>query len=62
MAVQPPEGFGMSLESQIADRAKEIHTDGYPMSIGEMISLYRDGDIDIHPEFQRMVVSTGGSN
>lgn len=44
----------MSLETQIADRAKEIHTDGYPMSIGEMISLYRDRDIDIHPEFQRI--------
>ncbi|MFC7280098.1 DUF262 domain-containing protein [Paractinoplanes rhizophilus] len=24
------------------------------MSIGEVLSLYRDGDIDIHPEFQRI--------
>lgn len=48
----------MSLEAQIADRAKEIHTDGYPMSIGEMISLYREGDIDIHPEFQRIFIWT----
>lgn len=44
----------MSLESQVAERAKEIHTDGYPMSIGEVISMYKDGDIDIHPEFQRI--------
>jgi hypothetical protein len=44
----------MGLQEQIAIRAKEIHTDGYPMSIGEVISLYRDGDIDIHPEFQRI--------
>ncbi len=44
----------MALEDQIASRAKEIHTDGYPMSIGEVLSLYRDGDIDIHPEFQRI--------
>ncbi|MGB2570303.1 DUF262 domain-containing protein [Micromonospora citrea] len=44
----------MTLEQQIAARAKEIHTDGYPMSIGEVLSLYRDGDIDIHPEFQRI--------
>jgi hypothetical protein len=44
----------MSLESQVADRAKEIHTDGYAMSIGEVISMYKDGDIDIHPEFQRI--------
>jgi Protein of unknown function DUF262 len=44
----------MSLEQQIATKAKEIHTDGYPMSIGEVISLYKDSDIDIHPEFQRI--------
>lgn len=44
----------MALEQQISERAKEIHTDGYPMSIGEMISLYKEGDIDIHPEFQRI--------
>jgi hypothetical protein len=44
----------MNLEEQIAARAKEIHTDGYPMSIGEMMALYREGDIDIHPEFQRI--------
>lgn len=24
------------------------------MSIGEVLSLYRDGDIEIHPEFQRI--------
>ena len=44
----------MALEDQIANRAKEIHTDGYPMSIGEVLSLYNDGDMDIHPEFQRI--------
>src|SRR5215813_13863037 len=44
----------MALVEQIAAKAKEIKTDGYPMSIGEVLSLYRDGDIDIHPEFQRI--------
>lgn len=44
----------MSLEDQVSEKAKEIHTDGYPMSIGEVISMYRDEDIDIHPEFQRI--------
>ncbi|WP_154794535.1 DUF262 domain-containing protein [Occultella kanbiaonis] len=44
----------MSLVDQIAQRAREIRTDGYSMSIGEVLSLYRDGDIDIHPEFQRI--------
>ena len=44
----------MTLHDQISDRAKEIRTDGYAMSIGEVISLYNDGDMDIHPEFQRI--------
>lgn len=43
----------MSLQSEIDVKSKEIHTDGYPMSIGELITLYRDGEMDIHPEFQR---------
>jgi hypothetical protein len=37
----------------ISSKAKEIHTDAYPMSIGELMSVYRDGELDIHPEFQR---------
>lgn len=41
------------LQSQIDDRRKEIHTDGYSMSIGEIQNLYLDNDLDIHPEFQR---------
>lgn len=44
----------MSLKEQIASRAREIRTDGYSMSIGEVITLCKDGDIDIHPEFQRI--------
>ncbi|RJS47425.1 DUF262 domain-containing protein [Nocardioides cavernaquae] len=44
----------MSLRDQIESRAKEIRTDGYSMSIGEVIGLCNEGDIDIHPEFQRI--------
>lgn len=44
----------MALKEQIASRAREIRTDGYSMSIGEVITLCNDGDIDIHPEFQRI--------
>lgn len=44
----------MSLQDQIASRAREIRTDGYSMSIGEVITLCNDNDIDIHPEFQRI--------
>ncbi|OBJ36295.1 hypothetical protein A5630_07880 [Mycolicibacterium mucogenicum] len=41
------------LEIQIADRRREISTDRYGMSIGELTSLYTDGDLIVHPEFQR---------
>ncbi len=43
----------MSLSDEIAEMRAEVRSDGYPMSIGELINLYRDGELDIHPEFQR---------
>ena len=43
----------MSLEQEIDSRRSEIRSDGYPMSIGELINLYKDDELDIHPEFQR---------
>ena len=43
----------MGLDQEIEARRAEVRTDGYPMSIGELINLYRDGELDIHPEFQR---------
>lgn len=43
----------MPLQEEIDLRSKEIHTDGYSMSIGEIISLYKEKEIDIHPAFQR---------
>ncbi|HDL7749983.1 TPA: DUF262 domain-containing protein [Yersinia enterocolitica] len=44
----------MSLSDEINQARLQVHTDSYPMSIGEMVNLYRDGDLDIHPEFQRV--------
>ena len=44
----------MGLREEIDTRSKAISTDSYQMSIGELINLYRDNEIDIHPEFQRM--------
>jgi hypothetical protein len=41
----------MALVDEIEQRSREIKTDGYSMSIGEVISLYREGDLDVHPEF-----------
>lgn len=43
----------MSLDDEIRERRKEIQTDGYPMSIGELMNMYRDGELDIQPEYQR---------
>lgn len=43
----------MPLQAEIDQHRKEIHTDGYPMSLGEILNLYRDGELEIHPEFQR---------
>lgn len=42
------------LYDRVVERAREIRTDAYSVSIGEVISMYRDGDIEIHPEFQRI--------
>lgn len=43
----------MDLQSQIDRHRKEIHTDSYPMSVGELVNLYKDGELEIHPEYQR---------
>ena len=47
-------GWVMSLREEIDIQSKAISTDSYQMSIGELINLYRDAEIDVHPEFQRM--------
>ena len=44
----------MGLDQEINARRAEIRTDGYAMSIGELLNLYREGELDIHPEFQRL--------
>jgi uncharacterized protein with ParB-like and HNH nuclease domain len=43
----------MSLQEEIESKSKEIHTENLSMSIGEILSMYSAGDLDIHPEFQR---------
>ena len=44
----------MSLQDEIVERSSKIFRDAYQMSIGELINIYRDGEMDIHPEFQRV--------
>lgn len=43
----------MGLQQEIDDARKDIRTDSYSVSIGEWISIYEKGELDIHPEFQR---------
>lgn len=43
----------MGLDQEIKDSRTEMRSDGYSMSIGELISIYRDGELEIRPEFQR---------
>lgn len=43
----------MSLEDEIQRASREIVKDGYEMSIGEVMSLYKDKELIINPVFQR---------
>lgn len=43
-----------SLEREIESARKTVHVDSYPMSIGELVNLYKEGDLNIQPEFQRI--------
>jgi len=44
----------VSLIEEVAVAKTEIVADGYEMSLGEVINLYRDGELFITPEFQRL--------
>lgn len=44
----------MSLSDEIETRRRSIKTDAYSMSIGEIMSLYGSGELNINPNFQRM--------
>ncbi len=44
----------MGLSDEIRDNAKKVHTTEMKMSIGEIISMYKEKEIVIQPEFQRL--------
>ena len=41
------------VEKEIKKAAQEISTESYPMSVGEFLSMYKNKELDLHPEFQR---------
>ncbi|MFS8602691.1 DUF262 domain-containing protein [Priestia megaterium] len=43
----------MSLQVEIDKKSKEIQTDSYSMSIGELMNMYKDKELQIQPDFQR---------
>ncbi|MGE6762633.1 DUF262 domain-containing protein [Corallococcus interemptor] len=44
----------MGLEEEIKQGRKTVVTDGYDMSFGEIINLYKLGELIINPPFQRL--------
>lgn len=42
----------MSLDEEIKEARQQIVKDGYEMSVGELMSLYREQELIIHPAFQ----------
>jgi hypothetical protein len=44
----------MKLENEISKARQEIVSDGYDMSVGEIISLYQNGELFINPVYQRL--------
>lgn len=44
----------MSIKSEVDSKRREISSENLSMSVGEVLNLYRDNELDIHPEFQRV--------
>jgi hypothetical protein len=42
------------LKKEVDSKRREISSDNLSMSIGEIFNLYKDQELDIHPEFQRV--------
>ena len=43
-----------AVEKELQKARRRVATDGYPMSIGELTNMYRDGELLIEPQFQRL--------
>ena len=42
------------LNDEIVDAQRLVKTDAYQMSIGEVVNMYRDAELVINPDFQRL--------
>lgn len=43
----------MSLDAQIVEHSTTVQTQSYSMSVSEIVAMYRDGELQLHPQFQR---------
>lgn len=41
------------LDLEVKEKAKEIYTDSYTMSIGELANMYKEKEMELQPEYQR---------
>lgn len=48
-----PIDLNNALQHQVDENRQTIHATSLTMSIGELANMYKDGDIEIHPAFQR---------
>lgn len=48
------EAKNVELQSQIQEIRKEIKTDNFSMAIREIVQVYKDGDIELFPSYQRL--------
>jgi uncharacterized protein with ParB-like and HNH nuclease domain len=44
----------MSLDQEIESAARQVSTDAFSLTIGEAVNMYKDGDLIINPDFQRL--------
>ncbi|MBL4557417.1 MAG: hypothetical protein JKP98_10860 [Rhodobacteraceae bacterium] len=51
-----------SLSAEIESAARTVSTDDFSMTIGEVVNLYKDGDLIINPNFQRFFDGTSEEN
>ncbi|WP_205703098.1 DUF262 domain-containing protein [Janibacter indicus] len=56
MSVNDDEGTGPvnDLESELEEARRNISTESYPMSVGELTNMFTEGDLIIRPPFQRL--------
>lgn len=44
----------MAISDEILNAQRQVKTDGFPMSTGELVNMYERGELIIRPPFQRL--------